>query len=260
MKNPVLQFAIDSQPSAVVRMVQLLHGPPPVTLPLGDSNAMLLMCADGAMLTARYMTTSELFDLLRTSRLIPTMLQLRERSAWPYLLLSGLTQPTGSGKVMHNGTPSGLAWSAMQGALLSIQELGVGVLTLQSDRYIADTLFTLANRDRSTRRVRPPRDALFVTPAEDMLLALPGIGEDRLAQLLRFTNGSVAAAIDALTDPRCDVPGIGPETKKKVRQALGLSDQTRLALFGMSDEDALFPEETNGNEPHTTIDGALVAA
>lgn len=67
-----------------------------------------------------------------------------------------------------------------------------------------------------------------------MLLALPGIGEDRVASLLRFCGGSTALALVALTSD--GAPGVGPKTITEARKALGLRDDQQLALVIREEE------------------------
>lgn len=232
--HPVLSLALDEHPSATFNGMfadwRTSH------LPLGDPQSLLVMCADGALVACRYMATSELLDSIRTGRLMPTVVQLRDRSPWSYLLLDGEMHANGAGKVVNNDYATGWEFKAIQGALLSVQEAGVGLVYLQSTAHLQDQVYLLAKRDRTTSRLRPPRDMLFVSPVEDMFLSFPGIGEHHLRDLLHFTNGNGAAALDALLDPDRPVPGIGPKIKANARAALGLSDSIRLALIDVTTE------------------------
>lgn len=240
--HPIRAICLDETPSPVfARHFQLWQR---TALPLGDPELLLVMATDGTLLVCRYMPTGELLDQIRTQRLPALLAQLRQRgSDWIYLLLDGELTANTSGKTVQNGNVTGFDWKAIQGALLSIQEAGVGVVWLQSVEHLQDQVYLLAKRDRSQKRVRPPRDLLFVSPAEDLILALPGIGEDR-AHLLLKQAGSAAWLLDLLTDlaPAAKLDGIGPETKRKIRQALGLSDQTRLAVLARDAEEAMLPD------------------
>lgn len=220
--QPLISVAIDDQAPQAIKGMTFVSSDV-MTLPLGESNTILAMASDGTMLAVMYLSLQELLHHLRQDLLMPMMITLHDRSSWAYLLLEGQMRPTGSGKTEVNGNTTGYEWSAVQGALLSVQELGVGVLTVQSPAYLADTIYRLAKRDRTTSRIRPPREALFVTPAEDLLMALPGIGEERCETLLRHC-GTAAWALDALTHPAVDPPGISQGIKSKVRTALGLPE------------------------------------
>lgn len=236
MSYPLLSVTIDTQAAPALKKLAFEHISV-MQLPIGEASTVLVLAADGQVLAVRYMPAGELFGLIREQRLLPQMLRLRERSPWAYLLIDGVLTPSGSGKCIYNGNQTGYDWAAVQGALISVQELGVSMLTLQGERYLADAIFTLARRERGTKRLRPPREALFVSPAEDLLLALPGIGDERCAALLRFTGGNGAAALDALTDPTIDIPGIPRRVKQDTRAALGLtSNAIKLGLIGLQDQ------------------------
>ena len=237
---PLLAILVDVHPSPVIRSLQFRDpgAPVPVPTPLGDPNTLVVIAADGAHLALRYMPTGELLHLLRLERLLPEVLHLHERSSWAYLLLDGTLVPSPGGKTVSSGALTGFAWSAVQGALLSIQELGVGLITLQDTAHLPDAITLLAGRDRTTMRLRAPRDGLFLTPAEDLLHALPGIGEERCQALLQYA-GSAAWALDLLTDPQSTIPGIGDRLKAEARRALGLAEGCRLAVAALGQGEEL---------------------
>jgi hypothetical protein len=239
--SALLSLAIDTGAQSPVSSITFT-GCGIVRMAIGEPNTVLANCSDGTMLACMYQPAMQLLHLMRRQEHMPLLLQLRDRSPWSYLLIDGYLRCSASGKAEVNGNNTGFDWPAVQGLLLSIQEIGVGVVTLQDTRHLGDTIYGLAKRDRSARRIRPPREALFVTPAEDLLLALPGIGDERCRTLLKYCGGSPAAALDALTDPRQSIPGVGPALQRNAREALGLSDGIRLALLGMTEEEAMFLE------------------
>lgn len=178
---------------------------PAISAPIDASY--LAVCSDGAQLAIRVMNTNDLRHALRNKTLYAEMLRMRNLSPWAYLI-------TLEGKRTLDDD--------LSGALLSVQETGVGTLHIKQETLV-ETVQKLAGRDRGTRHIRPPRDVLFVEPDMDMLLALPGIGEQKAEALLKHC-GSAAWALMTLTDDQYDFPGIGPETRRKVREAMGLHD------------------------------------
>lgn len=181
-------------------------GVPSISAPIAPASY-LAVCSDGAQLAIFVMTTNDLRHALRDKTLYADMIKLRNLSPWAYLILQE------SKRTLDDD---------LSGALLSVQETGVGTLHVKQETLV-ETVQKLASRNRSTRRVRPPRDVLFADPDLDMLLALPGIGEQKAEALLRHC-GSAAWALMVLTDNEYDFPGIGTETRRKVRDALGLHD------------------------------------
>jgi ERCC4-type nuclease len=180
-------------------------GVPAISAPIDASY--LAVCADGAQLAISVMTANDLRHALRNKTLYAEMLRMRNLSPWAYLI-------TLEGKRTLDDD--------LSGALLSVQETGVGTLHIKQETLV-ETVQKLAGRDRGTRHIRPPRDVLFADPDLDMLLALPGVGEQKAEALLKHC-GSAAWALMVLTDDEHEFPGVGPETRRKVREALGLHD------------------------------------
>jgi len=192
-------------------------------------------CQDGAMLGIVYLDLVGLFHALRTNELMSRLVSARQRWPWTYLVLGAVLSPSADGRHARNarGEGSGWAWDAVQGALLSAQEIGVGVIQIPHVDLLAAQLERLAKRDRSPVRVRPPRDSLFYEPGQDLLMALPGIGEARADALIERC-GTAAVALQALTDDGMDMPGVGPGLRADARQALGLTPGQSLGVIAAS--------------------------
>jgi hypothetical protein len=241
MMNPILSIAIDAQSEPSLKAFDRT-GLPVSLLPLGDPKTMLLMCHDGTLIAVRYTTAHGLLHDLQYHTLLPTVAQLRDRSKWCYLIISGNLHSSDNGYAVANGITTRWQWTAVQGALLSIQELGVAVIHMQSEAQLHTTVQNLAKRNHQLQRMRIPKEPLFTTPSEEVLLSLPGIGDERCDALLRFAGGNAARALECLTDPAMEIPSIGPDTKTKARQALGLSEKEFLAVvpvdvFEMTNEE-----------------------
>lgn len=180
----------------------------------------ILICADGAQVAVKYLAALDVLYSIRQGRLDADLVALKARSDWAYLIIGGQMTPDRDGKIRHGGDALGWAWDAYQGAMLSAQEMGVGVLTLRHADDLGEALARLARRQRAPKRVRPVREALFFEPEQDMLMALPGIGEAMADQLLTHC-GSAGAALLALTSDELTAPGIGPKTRATIRRVLG---------------------------------------
>jgi hypothetical protein len=211
-------------------LLNLTTDTPIVDAPIGTMSADLVVsCSDGTMLGIAYCDLTSLFSAIRTKSLTGKLVALKQRWPWAYLIIGAILTPTHDGRNCRNsrGDSSGWGWNAVQGALLSAQEMGVGVLQIPHADLLGATLQTLAKRDRSAIRAKPLREGLFFEPGQDLLMALPGIGEAKADALLEQC-GSPHAALWALTDDALDIPGIGPETRRAVRAALGLGTHTAL--------------------------------
>lgn len=192
---------------------------------------LVVACVDGAMLGVVYLDLLGLFHALRNDELIPRLAGVKQRWPWTYLVIGAPLSPSADGSKVRNakGESSGWSWDAVQGALLSVQELGVGVTQIPHADMLAAAVERLAKRDRSAQRIAPLRDAFFYTEAELLLMSLPGIGEQKVDALLQ-QFGNAAAALWALTDDGVEAPGIGPETRRAVRTVLGLADGSTLQI------------------------------
>lgn len=203
----------------------------PVMLDCGDLWA---SCDDGAMLIIERKTPSDLLASIKDGRLFQQCAAMRQRSQWCYLVITGVLTDTLDGHVIANGRTSGWRWADVQGALLSVQDLGVSVVTCQGDEQYEDTILRLARRERSTEKSLAPRtQGRTLTPAEQVLTSLPGIGLERAQTLLTYWQGNPARALEWLTwlDTVLELDGIGNGTKHQVRKALGLGPDEWLTVF-----------------------------
>lgn len=184
---------------------------------------------DDKLLVVERKTGSDLLKTIREQRLFPQAAKMIEVSPWAYLVITGDFSRSADGKVRIDRATTGWSWSAVQGALLTVQEMGVGVV--YSDDF-EQAVIRLGKRDRSEVRIGPPRAAIILSDGEALLGALPGIGEERVNALLQYT-GTPAWALVYLTEIGATdgaVSGIGDVTKAKVRRALGLRHNEQMSI------------------------------
>lgn len=197
-----------------------------------DAGDLLATCDDGALLAVERKTPSDLLSSIRDDRLWAQLAGMRKVTPWAYLMVTGDLRCSTDGKVITDARGTGWNWASVQGALLQAQEMGVFVVQCAGDDDYEAAILRLAARSHKPEMVVPPaRDAIPMSPAERILLSLPGIGPERVSALLEYCK-TPAWALNFLT---CDavegaVTGIGPGTKRAVRQALGLRDDEELAV------------------------------
>ena len=233
----VLSALVDQrEPAEILEQVTRGLAPAVVESAMLAAGDAWLACADGAMLVVERKTPSNLLNSVRDGRLFNQAREMREISAWCYVVITGVLMPGTDGRVwIGREAIGGWNWNSVQGALLTLQEAGVGVLTLRGDDEYADALGRLAGRKRETMRIPPVRDMRITTPGEQILSALPGIGIERAGAILEAC-ATPALALVSLTTHLADrdnplaVPGIGAGIRAKVRAALGLPDDTELAI------------------------------
>jgi len=226
----IASVMIDSREPAWCQ--RLTFGDAPVAVTLLDAGDFLVACEDGAVLGIERKTAGDFLNTLRDDRLFPQLVRLREVTPWAYLALCGTLSPGAGGKCHQAGIETGWTWASVSGAFLSVQEMGVHILHIASDHDLEAAIIRLASRDRAQARVHPARMAAFVSEAEAILTALPGIGPEKAQALLAYC-GSAGMALQYLTDDDFEgptAPGVGAGTKRRIRKALELPDWGILGL------------------------------
>jgi len=219
---------LDSREPAWVQ--ELDYGVPSsvTALPIGDC----WLAAEDTTLVVERKTLADLLASIRDNRLFTQAAAMVSQSVWSYEVVTELPVIR-SGCVWAGGQLTAWKWSSVQGALLTLQDIGVQVVFWEKGHQgYADALKWLAGRDRGPVKVHPQRrDVVMQSRAEAILCGLPGISDGRAGTLLEHCS-SAAWALDFLTgNGGGSVPGIGPGTKEAVRQALGLPDDLRLAVI-----------------------------
>ena len=200
------------------------------TLPVGD----VWIAAADAVLIVERKTLADFCASIADGRLFNQVAAMRQASHWCYVVVIGLPVISG-GRVVIGGKVTGWQWNSVQGAMLTVQELGANVVFCTSEIEYGNTLQWLARRDRGAVQIAARRDVAIQSPAEQVLCALPGIAQGRAEALLQHC-GNVAFALQALTDGE-KVPGVGPSTKNAVRSVLGLPPEMRLAVIPLEVEE-----------------------
>jgi len=198
-----------------------------------DAGDYLISCDDGNFLVVERKTPTDFLGTLKENRLFDQCIKLREARSqgfWTYFMITGEFRYSRGGFVNCDGRDTGWEWSAVYGALLSIQELGIFVTQCAGDMDFAQAIIRLSNRNRSKEMiVEPKRDPKRLKKGELVISALPGIGEQKTPEIMA-QYGNAAAALAGLTDYESQIAGIGSGTKKRIREALGLSNNQSLTI------------------------------
>lgn len=193
---------------------------------LGQPEICALSCGDIWLdnLIIERKEPADLIESIKDGRLFNQCSEMRAESEWCYLLIMGQLVWGFDGKIVGTG------WNfrAIQGALLQVQELGVSVIQAQNSDDLTPTLVWLANRQRTEHVYLPARTGLPMPEDQRILASLPGIGPERASDLLK--DKSLRDALLCLLDPACKVAGIGPKTKKNIRELFNLSESEVLKI------------------------------
>lgn len=228
--------AIDSREPRDIQELNFGGVPKAITmLEHGDLHA---ATSDGAMLIIERKTPNDFLGSLKDERLFPQLAKLANTRIddqirgslmrWPYLIITGEFYRDGD-HVSVERRQTGWTWSALQGALLSIQEMGVFII--YGYDYEA-TVIRLAQRQRNKEmRIYPAKPPRILGTEAGLLAMLPGIGTDKAWPVLEYA-GSAGFALQALTDDETKIPGIGSGIKRQVKNALGLLPGTKMVVIG----------------------------
>ena len=183
----------------------------------------------GDMVCIERKAPGDLLGSIKDNRLFAQVAGIRNKTPWAYLVITGILTATVSGKVVADERVSGWDWNSVQGALLTVQEMGVRVVYAQSDTDYEACVCRICSRARKPEYIiEPLTQPKFMSPGEVMLTALPGIGLERAQTLLKEFNNRPADALAWLTWHRWNedhpVAGIGPGIKSGVRKALNIED------------------------------------
>jgi ERCC4-type nuclease len=229
MNAPAIQSAIVDHREPLW-MHRLNLGGAPVLVNQLSCGDVWLAAADGKLIIVERKTAPDLLASIADGRLFDQAAAMIAMSPWSYIAVQGTLEPARDGRTIVAGMATNWQWAAVQGALQTVQEMGVPVLYLSSEKSdFAPFLLRLAGRDRGPVRTGAPRKVELLAPGMSLLMALPGIGGDRAKTLLEQA-GTAAFALSVVTDDNLNAVGIGPGTRAKVREALGLKDGEYLEI------------------------------
>lgn len=241
MAGAVLSIAIDSREPPGIRDLDFAGLPKVVTtLETGDCMA---VCEDGAIVLIERKTPNDLISSIIDGRLADQAARLQAATPWSYVVVHGVLAPAANGKTLADGRQCDCSWAAVQGALLSAQELGIVVVYCAGAADYAPTVLRIAHHDRGAVRISPRRPTLMQSDAETILTSLPGIGETHARGLLEYCQTAAWALAYLTSDERPGrVRGVGPITMQKAREALGLEDWACLRVLPLDWRDNHIPE------------------
>lgn len=207
---------------------------PAPAIPMDIPCTCIAHCEDGSLLAILMLDANEVLNRIPRDQLFAQCAELKQQSPWAYLVIVGDLYKTPDGLVMAGDQIRQWKWSAVRGALLSLQEMGISILYIDKESDLCPMLVWLGKRERTTKRALAQRSIEPMSPAENLLMALPGIGE-RHAVLVLHECGSPIWALMALTDMNSKIPGIGSKTIGAIREALGLREDEQICLINPGD-------------------------
>jgi hypothetical protein len=221
---------------------RLTFGGVPTSVTFLEEGDLWAVTDDGCTLMVERKTPDDFLNSLKDDRLFPQLCKLGEKrideqlsgevKTWPYLVITGDFLKGPNGKALTPDRATGWDYSAVAGAILSIQEMGIFVVHCGGDSDYEACVLRLGNRSRKPEmRLLPPRIPNILGPAATFLASLPGIGIERVDKVLEWAGNSPAIALTGLCDLSIDLPGIPVSTRRRIRSVLGLKDKDDLEIL-----------------------------
>lgn len=188
--------------------------------------------SDGKILMFERKTVPDLLASIADGRLFSGIARMKGFSPWVYLAVTGAMSEHATGSVVAGNRKTEWDWASVQGALMTVQELGCVVFYCGSDGSLEEAILRIGKRERDPERlVAPLAKARFFNPAEQILCSLPSIGPTRATALLE-EMGTAANVLEWLTAKNSwtKVAGIGEGVKDVVRQTLGLDEGEEIQI------------------------------
>lgn len=205
----------------------------PVTHGILDAGDFWVVTDDNKMLCIERKTPNDFLNTLKEERLFVQMAglqELRKQGYWSYLMITGELTRGANGHV-YTDRETGWSWNAIEGALLSVQEMGIFVTHCAGDTDLEAAIIRLADRSRDEKMILPPaRIGKVLGIQAGFLCGLPGIGPEKVGPILSYC-GTPAWAMVALTDATTQIPGVGKGIKNNIRYTLGLKDNEQLGII-----------------------------
>ena len=190
------------------------------TLETGDLH---IATDDDKLLIVERKAAMDFVNSIKDGRLFNQVARAKQITPYVYVVIVGSILPAKGGKTYINGNLTGWDYAAIQGVMVSIQELGVIIIYCADDNDFVAAVVRLANRSRDVIPVMPVREAAIFGGAENVLASLPGIGVKKAADLLKmFPNVGMALwFLTDVDDTQTKIPGIAENTKKNIVKLLG---------------------------------------
>ena len=210
---------------------ELKFGGIPTSTAFLEQGDVMIATDSGELVLIERKTPSDFFNSLKDDRLFLQLANMLLVTRWSYLMVTGEFRRGSGGKVITDRI-TGWDWNAVQGALVTIQELGIVVMFCADDDDFEKAVIRLGNRDRrSVVDIPPAKNPHILSVPEVIIASLPGIGIKRLKTVMDYAGGMAGWAITGLTDPNTHYPGVPENVKGRVRRALGLKDNEVLHIL-----------------------------
>lgn len=244
----MLSIIIDQREPEWVKQLQFSNTQTVVSLL--DCGDLWVATEDSQLLIVERKEPSDLLNSIKDGRLLEQCHKMKAQSQWCYVVITSPLFPGPNGKVFVGQRETGWNYDAVEGALLTVQELGCFVVHCKNDMDFGPTVERLIKRERGLLSIGCVRSSNILSSGEQLLTTLPGIGLDKAQRLLQYEHAA-ANALQFLTElgKKNKVPGISDGIKQNVKKALGLAPDESLIVINSLDREFIgLDKEKTGNE------------
>jgi ERCC4-type nuclease len=219
---------IDSREPAHIQSMTM--GGAPVSVAMLAQGDAMLACDDNEMVLVERKSLDDLLGSIKSNRIFNQIADMSTVTRWCYLVVTDPLAYGPGGNLITARGETGWSFHSVEGALLTLQELGAFVVFCAGEQDYENCLLRIAARSRDREQVVEPAKIPHILSAQEQVLAaLPGLGVDRVRGLLELFE-TPAQALAALTDLKWPIPGIAGGIKAKVRNALKLAESEQLIV------------------------------
>lgn len=236
----------------------LKFGGVPVITTLLDTGDVQAVTDDNHTLIIERKTPEDFLNTLREDRLFPQLARMTEiRNAqqnncqsvtyWPYLVITEPITCNHDGKVITNRGVTGWPFSAVMGAILDAQEMGIFVTFANGQNDFQDCVLRLGRRDRSPEKsILSPRPAKMLGPKCDFLAGIRGIEIENSQKILERSGNNLSHALIGLVDLEIKMP-VSLGVRKNFRALLGLEENENIEIVDRTQFELSMKEFVKGN-------------
>ncbi len=183
----------------------------------------------GELLIFERKSPSDYLASIRDGRRSNQAVEMLDKSQWSYVIITGIFKGMENGKTEYHSDIQGWKethwdYSAVWGSLLSLQDLGVGVIFCNGQNDYWPCIQRIANRSRSEIKVAPRRKPHVFGGQEATLATLPGIGSKKAIKYLGLHGGNLIMTLANMTKEHHDItylPGYGKKSYDSIVRFFG---------------------------------------
>lgn len=148
-----------------------------------------------------------------------SVLDARKLTEWIYLLVdtSELAELPTNAEVSTNHI------------MTRLQTYGVIAMRTDPRSFLVDVTW-IADEDRASKKIKPLRDFVPLSPLEAFVMSIPGMGEKRALALLRYCGFKGYVALMALSDSALPIPGLPSTAQDNFKKLIGLQPDQVLSM------------------------------